>query len=207
MNILYLVHQFYPEYSTGTEKITLNVSKMMQQCGHRVKVFTYSFYPPSFYEHRLDGIAIKEFIYESVPVLAFRYRRIPADIHFAFENYELSKVARALIRREKPDVVHVLHSMRVGELLKSTKVLGIPYVMTLTDFFLMCPKYTLIRSDGSLCFGPESGTACRRHCSELPTERIPKRLASAREFLVEADAIAAPSRFLAETFKKEFGGS
>src|SRR6476660_7037884 len=111
MNILYLVHQFYPEYSTGTEYSTLNVSKMMQQCGHRVKVFTYSFYPPSFYEHRLGGIAIKEFVYESVPVLAFRYRRIPADIHFAFENYELSKVARDLIRREKPDIVHVVHSM------------------------------------------------------------------------------------------------
>src|SRR5262249_33436448 len=119
MNILYLVHQFYPEYSTGTEKLVLNVSKMMQQGGHRVKVLTYSFYPPSFYERRLGDIAIKEFVYEGVPVLAFRYRKIPADIHFSFENHELSKVAHDLIRREKPDVVHVGHSMRVGELLKS----------------------------------------------------------------------------------------
>src|SRR5262245_57093713 len=157
MNILYLVHQFYPEYSTGTEKIVLNLAKMMQQCGHRVKVFTYSFSPPKFYEHRLGGIAIKEFVYESVPVLAFKYRMTTDDIHFSFENHELSKVAGDLIRRERPEVVHAGHLMRVGELLKSARQLGIPYVITLTDFFMMCPKYTLIRSNGSLCFGPESG--------------------------------------------------
>src|SRR5689334_6482406 len=155
MKIVYLVHQFYPEYSTGTEKIVLNLATMMQSCGHRVKVLTYSFYPPSFYDRRLDRIAIKAFIYAGVPVLAFRYRHTPRSIHFDFDNRELSRVADDLIRREKPDVVHAGHVMRVGELLKSAMHLGIPHVITLTDFFLMCPKYTLLRSDGSLCYGPE----------------------------------------------------
>src|SRR5262249_40970719 len=82
--------------------------------------------------------------------------------------------------------------------------LGIPYVITLTDFFLMCPKYTLVRSNGSLCFGPETGLACGQHCSELPADKIPKRLAIAREFLTDAHVVAAPSRFLAETFQREF---
>jgi glycosyltransferase involved in cell wall biosynthesis len=205
MKILYLVHQFYPEYSSGTEKFVLNLAKMMQQWGHKVKVLTYSFRPPSFYEYGMGGIAIKEFVYDSVPVLAFRYLTVPEDVHFGFSSDELSKVAGDLIRREKPDLVHVGHSMRVGELLKSVKQLDIPYVITLTDFFMICPKFTLIRSNGSLCGGPESSLACTRYCPELLTNNIPKRLAAAREFLSGAKVIAVPSRFVAQTFQKEFG--
>jgi len=49
MKIVYLVHQFYPEFYTGTEKFVLNLSGMVQKAGSRVKVITYSFYPDSFY--------------------------------------------------------------------------------------------------------------------------------------------------------------
>src|SRR5262249_52866591 len=110
-----------------------------------------------------------------------------------------------LIQRESPEIVHVGHSMRVAELIKSAAQLRIPYVVTLTDFFMMCPKYNLIRSNGSLCNGPELGLACRQYCTELPAEKIPKRLATAREFLRKANAITAPSRFLTQTFQREFG--
>ena len=205
MKILYLVHRFCPEYFTGAERVILNLATMMQICGHRVKVFTYSFHPPSFYDRSLGSIAIKEFVHEGVPVLAFRYRNTPDDIDFGFESPALSEVAADLIRREGPDVVHAGHTMRVGELLKSAQQLGIPCVVTLNDFFMMCPKQTLVRSDGSLCGGPESGRACGEYCSELPVEAIPKRLAAARDFLTKAKTVAAPSCFLAAIHQREFG--
>src|SRR5262249_45896496 len=170
MKILYLVHQFYPNYSTGTEKIILNLAKMMQRSGHRVKIFTYSFHPSLFYQYRLGGFAIKEYVYESVPVLAFRFRKPPEDLHFGLKNSEMSQVGVELIQRENPDIVHIGHSMRVAGLIQSAHQLKIPYVITLTDFFLMCPKYTLVRSNGSLCSGPESGVACTQHCPELPND-------------------------------------
>lgn len=52
MRILYLIHQFYPECFTGTEKIFLNVVTMAQKYGHRVKVMTYSSYEDSSYDQR-----------------------------------------------------------------------------------------------------------------------------------------------------------
>jgi glycosyltransferase involved in cell wall biosynthesis len=70
---------------------------------------------------------------------------------------------------------------------------------------MICPKDTLLRSNGSRCAGPESGRACREYCSELPVERIPQRLAKARDFLTQAKAVTALSPFLAQIFQREFG--
>ncbi len=42
LKILYLVHQFYPEFQSGTEKVVLNNAFMAQQSGNKVKVITYS---------------------------------------------------------------------------------------------------------------------------------------------------------------------
>jgi len=206
MKVLFLIHQFYPNYSTGTEKFILNLAKMMQRCGHRVKVITYSFHPSWFYQYRLSGFAIKEYVYESVPVLAFRFRKHPEDLHFALGDSEMAQVGVELLQRENPDIVHIGHSMRVAGFIKSARQLNIPYVVTLTDFFLMCPKYILVRSNGSLCSGPESGLACTQHCPELPNDRIPKRLVEAQALLAQANAVAAPSQFLAKTFQREFPG-
>jgi hypothetical protein len=178
---------------------------MMQKYGHRVKVLAYSSYPPSFYDCLLGRVAIKEFVHDGVPVLAFRYRDTPIDVHFGFESRDLSEIAPDLLRREKPDIVHSVHSMRIGEVLKSAKKLGIPCVLTLTDFFMVCPKCTLVRSDDSLCEGPEYGKACVEYCPELPVAEIPKRLANARSLLTEASFIAVPSLFLAQLLHSEFG--
>jgi glycosyltransferase involved in cell wall biosynthesis len=204
MKILFFVHQFYPECNTGAEKIVLSLAKMMQRYGHRVKVFTYSFHPPSFYDRGLGDIAIKEFVHEGVPVLAFRCRNTSSDIDFSFENPDLSEIAAELIRRERADILHVTYSPRVGELIKSAKQLATPYIVTLTDFFMICPKETLLRSNGAICTGPESGRACIEYCPELSVEKIRKRLTVAREVLSHAKVIVAPSIFAAEMFQKEF---
>jgi hypothetical protein len=67
MKIVYLVHQFYPECYTGTEKFVLNLSGMVQKAGNRVKVITYSFYEDSFYDQRRGEILCKDFLYKGIP--------------------------------------------------------------------------------------------------------------------------------------------
>ena len=41
MKILYVVHQFYPYYTAGTEKFTYQIASMMQKNGNKVKVVSY----------------------------------------------------------------------------------------------------------------------------------------------------------------------
>src|SRR5262249_9838729 len=139
-------------------------------------------------------------------VLAFRNRQVPADVNYAFNNADLAGVATDLIRRERADIVHVGHSMRVAELTKALGNLGIPYVITLTDFFLMCPKFTLVRSDGSICDGPDGGRACKRYCPEFPPQAaIPQRLAFSQQLLANAEVITAPRQLMKSLFEREFG--
>ena len=107
MKILYLIHQFYPEFYTGTEKFVLNLSTMMQKAGNRVKVITYSFYEDSFYDQRRGEILCKEFLYNGIPVLAIKHKQLPDDIHHAIGNTAITEIADDLIRMEQADIVHI----------------------------------------------------------------------------------------------------
>jgi hypothetical protein len=129
--------RFYPEYDTDAEKTALRLARMMQMYGHRVKVFTYSCHPPSFYDRRLRAIAIKEFVHNGVPVLAFRDCRVEQNTSTDLDDPELAEISDELIRYERPGVVHATACLRVGELLKSAKKLRIPYVVTFTDLSLL----------------------------------------------------------------------
>jgi glycosyltransferase involved in cell wall biosynthesis len=179
---------------------------MMQKSGNKVKVMTYSFYEDSFYNQRVGDIVFKEFTYNGIPVLALRHKKIPEDIHHALDNKELSTIASDLISREKPDVVHVGHSKNIAELVKVLKPLNIPYIVTLTDFFLICPKYILVTSSNTLCNGPEGGRACQNLCPELPVSYVIRRLETAREILFSAKKVVSPTKFLSAIFKKELAG-
>ena len=61
MKILYVVHQFFPNHITGTERLTLNIAKQIQRMGHEVTVLTYE---PSENEiegfEQLDNIIMKK---------------------------------------------------------------------------------------------------------------------------------------------------
>ena len=206
MKVVYLVHQFYPEFYSGTEKFVLNLAGMTQQAGNRVKVITYSFYEDLLYDRRRGKILCKEFIYRGIPVLAIRHTRLPEDLHHTLENEELSEIASDVISEEHPDVVHVGHPMRMGPLIRALPPLGIPYLLTLTDFFLVCPKVILTPSRQPLCTGPEQGGACGRLCPELESYYIVARLESAKKIIFGARAVFAPSVFVAGIFGREFPG-
>jgi glycosyltransferase involved in cell wall biosynthesis len=81
-------------------------------------------------------------------------------------------------------------------------------VVELHDFFAICPRAHLQRVSGELCAGPEGGLACAVHCfgdqrdAEL---RWALRSRSFGDALRSADAVLAPSEFVADTFAAERG--
>lgn len=201
MKIVYLVHQFYPDYYTGTEKFVLNTARMMQKNGHKVKVITYSLANPSSNPQIYKEILSHEYVYEGVPVLAFRHRNIPPDVSNHLEDAQVLEFAEQILAREKPDLVHVGHPMRVSGFVHACMKRKIPYIVTLTDFYLQCIRGILVQANGGLCDGPHSGKACEIHC-KIPGMRA--RLITARTILASARYILAPSQFVAAMLQKEF---
>lgn len=204
MKIVYLVHQFFPEYQSGTEKFVLNNALMAQKSGNKVKVITYSFLDDETFEKENNGILFREYVYKGIPILAFKYKEQPIDIHIALENHLLRQYAKEIITAEAPDIIHVGHSMRVHEFVRAAIEMNIPYLITLTDFFLICPKVILAPTPNSLCSGPQGGKACKILCSEFNENFIGARLKTGEEFLAHARTVASPSEFVSKIFKQEF---
>ncbi len=204
MKILHIIHQFYPMHYTGTEKFLLNLSLAIQRWSHNVKVVTYSYYENSFYSQTKGNILFHDFTYRGIPIIAYKHRENPIDLDFALECPELSEFADEIISREKPDLLHVAHSLRTAEFINAALRHGIPYLLTLTDFWLLCPKCILYTSKGSLCSGPMKGKTCIQLCPEFSHESISHRYKHAEDILYNAQRVIAPSRFLGGIFQNEF---
>ncbi len=205
MNILYIVHQFFPECRSGTEKFLLNLVSSLQQDGHAVRVVAHTLADPDGTFERNGALFIRKEVYNGIPVTAVRQRTFPVDINSSFEDPDIHRFARELLQGHgRCDLMHIAHPMRMASFAKAAMEMGIPYVLTLTDFWLLCPKIFLRTSSGALCAGPEGGETCSRLCPELQPAQVKSRPAQARQILTGAKALVAPSRFVAAVFQKEF---
>ena len=206
MKIMYLVHQFYPMYYTGTEKFVLSIANIQRLCGHKVKVVTYGFYDRDFYDREFEGLVYKEFVYNCIDVLVFSHKEHIGDIHERLAAPECAEFAKSKLREFSPDLLHVGHAMRVSSFIEAAADLGIPYIMTLTDFWMICSKAVMLDRDNKPCSSSEKGKACAS-CFNQDSEKagvISPRYIEAHKILQGAKFIASPSRFLAKMFQQEF---
>lgn len=206
MKVVYLVHQFYPEFQAGTEKFVFNMAYMSQKSGNKVKVITYSLADVSSFPYRSGGILYKEFHYQGIPVLAWRYEKEPGDLHYVIDPSIDLSFPLEILQQEKPDIIHSGHLMRVYPFILAARQLNIPYMLTITDFHLLCPKIILAPTTNTLCSGPENGRSCAELCGELPASFIKERLELTTSIIRKASAIIAPSLFVAGIFEHEING-
>jgi glycosyltransferase involved in cell wall biosynthesis len=202
MKLLYVIHQFYPEFSSGTEKFLLNLSSAMQRDGHPVHVVTYTYQERDTRKH--GDLLVREYSYRGIPVTSVRHAKIPIDINTAWSGPAIAEFANDVLGKNKPDMVHLAHPMRLGGFAEAAEKIGIPYILTLTDFWTICPKINLETSSGKLCAGPQRGDECSRSCPELEQEAVRTRLRQSSHMIENAKAVVAPSRFVASLFQAEF---
>jgi glycosyltransferase involved in cell wall biosynthesis len=155
--ILFALHEFFPRFYTGTETLSLEVAKELQARGHDVSILcvepdTHDIPYPAEPELRHD-------CYDGVPVWRFFTGSETGLLErLEWESYDnrLIPLIDDFLLREKPDIVHAFHLMRLtlsfAELVKKN---GIPFYFTPTDFWLLCPTYQLLRYNGTLCTTPD----------------------------------------------------
>jgi glycosyltransferase involved in cell wall biosynthesis len=205
MNILYIVHQFYPDSYSGTEKFLLNVASSVQRDGHFAQVATYTLAEKIKDFQRKQNLLSRDYNYRGLPVTSVRHQKLPLDINANCSNRDIYRFALEYLQKKADfDIIHIAHPMRMTPFAQAAMEIGIPYIITFTDFWSICPKITLQTSAGMLCGGPEGGKACARYCPELQPDFIQNRLAQMRLTLSRANALVSPSKFLSSIFRKEF---
>ena len=221
MRLLYVIHQFFPDCQSGTEQYCLAVARAARAAGCDVTVLSLH------WDHDRDWPTIKLFEqpYDGFRVLRLNHwRRINAnDVLRDYENRHLDGWFRGVLDDVRPDAVHFFHLRQLGSnLIGVAKDFGARTVVNLMDFWFLCPRFTLLRGDGTLCEGPPDGgrgcVACHHpelqgHAAMASAPTLasdpPARLRALLDrpavqlrALATADAVVAPSHFLAAMFAK-----
>ncbi|WP_445148479.1 glycosyltransferase [Baekduia sp. Peel2402] len=197
MRVLIVSHGFPPYGIAGVERVAHQTATSLAARGHDVTVLTRrpTQAPPT--------LALERDRVDGVPVI----RIAGGDSTFGlFPGREdlLERIFERVLAEATPDVVvfaHLLHQS-AGDVAVAQRW-GIPTVLELHDFYTACPLAHLQRVDGSRCGGPEGGRACAAHCfghQEQAEARWSLRALEFGQALRDADAVLAPSRFVAEYF-------
>ena len=130
----------------GAEHSTLATGRLLESHGH--EVYYWGMVHPENPAYPHDECFVPHVDYENLPGLR---RKLQAALNILWSRHARRKM-QALLERIRPDVVHmnnIAHQLSPSfiPLLKSR---GIPMVMTLRDYKLVCPSYTML-GRGGLC--------------------------------------------------------
>lgn len=208
MRILFVLHQFYPEFSSGTERVTLNLARAAQRAGHYVHVLACAV--DSGKNHGSDAaylVGAKATVYAGVPVTLIPRDLLPVTSDYSLEvSTELVQPIAEWMKQAKFDLAHVMHTMRMSTAVLAAQQCGLPYLLTLTDFFLECARINLVTLDNRLCTGPDQARKCGKDCLTAPWDgdSLAERYQAGREILSGAGARVAPSGFVAARYHQAF---
>ena len=219
MRLLYVIHQFFPDCHSGTEQHCLAAAREAERRGHEVTVLSLHW----DHDRTHPPIRVFDAPYEGLQVIRLNHWRgvNPNDVLRDYQNLHLDGWFQRVLDEVKPDVVHSFHLRQLGgNLLRVARRNSLRVVVTLTDFWFLCPRFTLMRPDGSLCDGPPDGGRGCVSCEFPELEHVqpsdsatgsdaPARLRALldrRDALMrdlqQAHVVTAPSRFLAEMFRR-----
>ncbi len=219
MKILQVIHGYPMRYNAGSEVYTQTLAHGLAD-RHEVHVFTReenAFAPDYEMRRELDPDDARVTVHLCNNARnRDRYRDSSIDARFA-----------ELLDTVRPDLVHVGHLNHLSTtLVAEAATRALPVVFTLHDFWLMCPRGQFMqtmpadpRNLWAAC-DRQDDRKCAERCyaryfsgAELDREQdvaywegwVGRRMAHAREVVDLVDLFIAPSRYLHDRFRDEFG--
>jgi glycosyltransferase involved in cell wall biosynthesis len=164
MKILHLIHQYLPEDVGGTELYTRQLSTELAARGHQVHVF---YRQPASAAHQAgeSSLTLRQDP-GGVQVRAAYAGPVQPARRFldTFGQQALSRMFGETLAQVQPDLVHIQHMMGLPvSLVRQLQQLGIPYLITLHDYWWICSNAQLVTNySGELCNGPRLWLNCGR---------------------------------------------
>ncbi|MBM3977576.1 MAG: glycosyltransferase [Planctomycetes bacterium] len=173
LSILYVVHGFMPDTWAGTEIYTLELAKAMQRRGHRVAILARGGAERSEEEGGPREASIEEYEFEGLRVLRHVHRLRHRNLRESFSKSEPEQMFRAVLAREKPDLVHFQHLIHASIGLPGiAKERGLPTLLHCHDYWALCSRVQMIRPDGQRC-DDNMGAGCYLCVKERWLEHVP----------------------------------
>jgi glycosyltransferase involved in cell wall biosynthesis len=226
MKIVIAVHHYPPSYTGGAEWRAHRTATALQARGHQVQVICVE---------RVDfgnttGVSFEDTVYDNIPVrrLSYNHLLIPDANKFEYDNQWVGDHLRGFLEQFKPDIFHLISGyLMSGRALRVAKELGIPTVLSITDFWFFCPRITMMRSNGEISTFPVQPALCARCLGEVkrryrvPGKIVPglmnwywgmqkhpiQQILDRRKFLLDTqesiDVIISPSQYLRSVFINE----
>ncbi len=224
MKILLAVHHFPPRYSAGAELYTFRLARWLLAHGHETGVVCVE----TLDAERTAGVEAEPGSYEGVPVWRLHLGLRGAPANWTYANPMVAGWVARHMQADRPDLLHLHSGYLIGAgVLEEAHRLGVPTVVTLHDYWFLCPRFTLLRGDGHVCVEIPSDPAGCAWCLNLDRRRyrLPEQLSQGmagrlwialaggagreaqaarraylRETLARVDLAIAPSQFLAGMF-------
>jgi glycosyltransferase involved in cell wall biosynthesis len=159
-SILLVSHFLPPKHNAGTENYTLGLGKALQLKGYNVQlVCAEDWENGSSY---WNGVTTE--LFEGLTVYRHHINWLKASDpnRILYDSPIIENWFDEFLRENLFDVSHVIHTYSLGVgVLRSIKRAKVPLVLTLMDFWFLCPSIQLVRSDGSLCDGVTTAWECQ----------------------------------------------
>ena len=159
MRIALISNALPPHTWGGTENYTAGLAVAFRKAGHDVHVLC-----GGSWEEGSDNVTGHEdSFYHGVAVrrVHMNWTRHSDPNRALYANPEMERQVGGWLDEVRPDVVHVTSCQRFsGSALSAVKRRGIPLVLSLTDFWFLCPRTTLLTSGGSNCSGEVTDWEC-----------------------------------------------
>ena len=209
MRILFVVHQFFPEFQSGTERVTLELARSAQRDGHHVVILTSSQRDLSFWQLD-DELGLRTTAFQGLKVVGLPPRPNDplGDLGFEPDHHDRDMIEKFFDQCGPFDVAHLTHCLRMFQVVDAIRARRIVYVVTLTDYLLACHRINLVRIHSELCDGPNGGKNCALFCAIQGQEDLvyAQRLARMHEILLNAARITTCSQSVGRVFENAFPG-
>jgi len=186
--------------------MTLDLAKSLLAAGHQPHILAYA-EPENLNIPSSKAVLQKESEWAAVPITYVNYSNIEARAELALHPAPSMKIfAHDFLKRHKFSLLHVTHPIRTLSFIKAARLLRVPYVLTLNDYFLMCPQIQLLNLKNENCSGPEKGVRCDKDCRTLQykSKDLQKRFVIGQTILAQAHARVCPSEYVSGRFRTAF---
>lgn len=225
MRILIAVHGFPPTHYAGAEQLAERIASQLAAQGNDIEVFAVE---------RLDD---PNFRLETEHSRGFPVHRVfynagtTAPYPGSYDSPQIARAIEQVLDQSHFDVIHIVSGYLIAvPVIRAARRAGIPIVITLTEYWFMCPRLNLLQFGQVLCSGPESDRKCA-HCLAEDKRRyrfisrtspqiasllgktpsfgrlenaVRTRRETLQQALAAADAVISPSQFLINKYA-EFG--